>query len=314
MIASALALLTLTAAAPIKKAEASSMYNIWVNGQQLSSSDVGLNPRGLDIRVYAAALASNWTVPADSQANQVAIISDGSTDPDDTPTRLYIDYSLALTSCSVGTMDVIYHGEVENCPFNGDCPLTLTSETTTTDTRTSGYKTSISVEGEIGFDVELVEDASISVTATAEYDADFSTTITNSTTVQRQYNLQNGDTCAPTTIQYSSSCTAAITVNKFEWQVQNNGEWLNAVSLENELVTNICPFWDTSINNWGTDNENTDWVFDYQQELTDRFSSPDQISAIAQVCGQSQLTSGFQSDQVVYNYGSQYLVEGCSFT
>jgi hypothetical protein len=73
---------------------------------------------------------------------------------------------------------------------------------------------------------------SASVSVTGDYNQNWSSSNTTTSTIQRQYTLAAGDVCAPTTIQYTVDCEATMIIT--------NGGVGTAVGPTASYEANIC--------------------------------------------------------------------------
>ena len=153
--------------------------------------------------------ASKWTV-ADSAKTDVRTLTAPGTChtgniglADDCFVTL--PYMAEFTTCSL-SQPVLHQvaGSGSFCNSGGPkCDLQLSFETVTTDTTSEGYSigASISADAEIGV-------FSTSLEVSTDYDKDWSTSKSTTTSSSIGYTLRAGDTCDPTTVQFKSVCKA----------------------------------------------------------------------------------------------------------
>jgi len=219
-IISSAVLVALAAAAPTSKSVARTAKSLpgvfYIDGDRV---DVGKpnaiavkSPCTVDDDVFTCAekTAAAWKVPGGYSSSSVpmnigSIITWGG---QELAADISFNYSTGLSSCKLSDPQYTDHQPLFDCNDNGGCKQTFTFQSTTTSMDSEGWHVGASLQA--GFNIGI---ASASVTVTGDWMQSWANTTSYTNTVSREYDLNAGDVCAPTTIQFEIECRQQMFVD-----------------------------------------------------------------------------------------------------
>lgn len=194
----------------------------YVDGQRIDSRGGPAAVKSLctvddDVYTCAQKTAASWTVPptyASADVISVTIpatlhwnVTDVPSYQQDTSAELSFRYKTGLSNCHLSNPQIVDHQDLFDCNDNGGCKQTFTFSSTTTSMTSEGWHIGATLQA--GFNIGF---ASASVSVTGDTMASWSNTTTYTNTVSREYDLNAGDVCAPTTIQFETQCQQQMIV------------------------------------------------------------------------------------------------------
>ena len=207
---------------------------IWANGRLIrggnnptaTSSDGSDCTEKDDVMQCATKIAATWTVGTSAAPNARTLRVPCTINDDQNGHHggCYFDapISVAYDNCKISNPTIISQDTLIDC--NDDCKLIpvgtvnkaklihetacaekFTFSTSTTDTHTFSYDLKTSVTAGVNFDF-----FSAQVNVEGDWSNGWSESTTNTTTIERDWNMKKGERCAATTIQFGVACDATI--------------------------------------------------------------------------------------------------------
>lgn len=145
--------------------------------------------------------------------------------------QIDFDYHIGFTNCGLSDPVITDHQDLFDCNDSGGCKQSFTFSTSSTQMTMDGMHVGVSVQA--GLNVGFF---SAQVGVTTDWMQSWSNSTTYTSTVSREYDLNPGDVCAPTTIQYNTQCTAGMVIDN----PQHPGMMVLGQGTANPIYFNPC--------------------------------------------------------------------------
>ncbi|KIV77755.1 hypothetical protein PV11_09536 [Exophiala sideris] len=256
----------------------------FINGQPyigIQSSDI------VDIRDFATQYCQGWQIPDELNTPQAAIELTGATSA-----YMRLEYTSHVNHCTHSEPRTITKKPMQYCN-SGDASTTCTVAEALavayTETQRYGYKVSLALKFKAG--VPFVGESEI--TGTAEESSDWTFTDTTTETTTYTFPLKLGQKCAPTSIQFTSSCHTNINATTFSVRDKMG-------QMKHPDINNVCTYFQTTA-------EREAYLIGQGFESS--------LSKIAQICDstiETSPTGRISLDQT--EAGQPRTVTGCAFS
>jgi len=228
-IISSTALAALAAAAPMgSNSSASGSSNItapstgkslppvlYVDGERVDLNGGPTAVKGVctaadDVYTCAQKTAAQWSLSstAGSSTGHMTVQEYCTVNGQNYPCQIDFDYNIGFTDCHLSDPIITDHQDLFDCNDSGGCKQSFTFSTSSTQMIMDGMHVGVSVNA--GFNIGFF---SAQVGVTTDWMQSWSNSTTYTSTVSREYDLNSGDVCAPTSIQFNTQCTAGIVVD-----------------------------------------------------------------------------------------------------
>jgi hypothetical protein len=248
-IISSAALVAMVAAAPTAgTAQPSGTGVMYLNGQpmNLNSPTAAHGPCTADddVEQCAKKIAASWTLPGNATSTESSLtLGTGQychyapeTDaPGWTDCSITLPYIAKFQNCNLQDPPALTQLSTNgafDCNSGGSCQYQMSFGTVSTNTTALGYKVGaqLSASASIGI-------VSTSLQVSADFSQNWSGTQTATTTETRTYNLNPGDICNPTTVQFRTECDTNI-------ESTLNEAYFQSLGYSNDTLAALAPYED----------------------------------------------------------------------